>query len=162
MLRPSRFSMRSLDAVSATRGASVSHATASFSSPKTISLSVSTLKNCVRGFWKTLPTFSAIRYIGRSDMFSPFKNTSPRNSPSKNCGISPFRIRNPGERGLAAAAPAADQDALPVRDREIYIFKSPVRAVRIGKRDVSELNHCPTAFMTSSLTRNAAKIRIEI
>ena len=58
--------------------------------PNAISLSVSTLKNCVRGFWNTLPTFSAMRYMGSSARFSPSSKTLPLNSPAKNCGMRPL------------------------------------------------------------------------
>ena len=61
--------------------------------PKAISLSVSTLKNCVRGFWNTLPALSAMRYIGRAEIFSPSTSTRPVSSPAKNCGMSPFTSR---------------------------------------------------------------------
>ena len=69
---------------------SSSGGTASFSIPKAISLSVSTLKNCVRGFWKTLPTWKEILYIGTPRILSLFIVTSPSNSPEKNPGIKPF------------------------------------------------------------------------
>ena len=46
--------------VCSTRSANFLGGRASFSIPKAISLSVSTLKNCVRGFWKTETTLAAI------------------------------------------------------------------------------------------------------
>ena len=53
--------MPSSSAVRATRARSSAGGRAWLSRPKAISLSLSTLKDCVRGFWKTLPTFSEIR-----------------------------------------------------------------------------------------------------
>ena len=80
-------------AVSDTRRTICFCGTASFSMPNAISLSVSTLKDCVRGFWNTLPTFSAIRYIGNSVRFSPSSKILPFNLPAKNCGIKPLISR---------------------------------------------------------------------
>ena len=61
-----------------------------------------------------------------------------------------------GEGGLAAAAAAAEQDALPVRDGETDIFQAALCAVGIGEGHVPEFDHAPTAFHAISAARNAA------
>ena len=61
-----------------------------FSMPNTISLSVSALKNCVRGFWNTDPTVSDISAMGVADVSLPATRMLPERLPEKKCGISPF------------------------------------------------------------------------
>ena len=60
--------------------------------PKAISLSVSTLKNCVRGFWNTLPTHSGMRYR-RYTTSSRFAELF-----RKNTGILPIEYRKLARR----------------------------------------------------------------
>ena len=65
-------------------------------------------------------------------------------------------VDEPRQRGLAAAAAAAEQDALPVRDGETDIFQAALCAVGIGEGHVPEFDHAPTAFHAISAARNAA------
>ena len=90
MLRPRSELMCKASTVSSNRLCSSSGGTASFSIPKAISLSVSTLKNCVRGFWKTLPTREESWYIGTPKMLLRSTAMVPFNSPEKNPGIKPL------------------------------------------------------------------------
>ena len=85
--------MPSSSAVRSTRARSSAAGRAWLSRPKAISLSLSTLKNCVRGFWKTLPTFSEIRYMGSAARSSPSSSTRPVSSPGKNWEMRPLTSR---------------------------------------------------------------------
>ena len=62
-----------------------------------------------------------------------------------------------GEGGLAAAAAAAEQDALPVRDGEAHVMEPTVPALRIGEGNLLKLDHKIPPFQRSSMARNAAK-----
>ena len=62
-----------------------------------------------------------------------------------------------GEGGLAAAAAAAEQDALPVRDGEAHLMEPTVPALRIGEGNLLKLDHKIPPFQRSSMARNAAK-----
>ena len=74
--------MPSSRAVEAMRACISARGTARFSMPKAISPVVSRLKNCVRGFWNTLPTRSATSHCERLWSGAPPTRTSPRRSPS--------------------------------------------------------------------------------
>ena len=66
--------------VFSTRSRSAGLGTPAFSSPNAISLSVSRLKNCDLGFWKTDPTRRAISYPSRDETSRPQIVTPPPDS----------------------------------------------------------------------------------
>ena len=61
-----------------------------FSQANANSLVVSTLKNWLLGFWKTLPTHAAVSVIGTTLGSMPPTETSPHRSPSQKWGMRPF------------------------------------------------------------------------
>ena len=64
-----------------------------FSQPNAISDVVSKLKNCVRGFWKTLPTTRASPSNSHSSMGTPATRTDPSATPAYIAGTRPFTMR---------------------------------------------------------------------
>jgi hypothetical protein len=64
-----------------------------FSQPKASSLVLSTLKNWLRGFWKTLPTLRPVSATGVSETSMPSTRMRPQSSPSKNSGTRPLTMR---------------------------------------------------------------------
>ena len=69
-------------------------------------------------------------------------------------------IDQPGQGGFPAAAPSAQQDALPIGYRQTDVFQPTIRTVRVGKRHILKFDHTPTAFHTISAARNAVKSTI--
>ena len=65
-------------------------------------------------------------------------------------------VDQPGQGGLAAAAAAAQQHALAVRDGQRHVPQAAVGAVGIGKRHMLQFDHAATAFHTISVARKAA------
>lgn len=66
-------------------------------------------------------------------------------------------VDQPCDGGLAASAPAAEQDALSVRNRQIDVVQAIMLLPLVGKRHMLQLNHPNTPFQYSPTARYAAK-----
>lgn len=66
-------------------------------------------------------------------------------------------VDEPGEGGLAAAAAAAEQDALPVGDGEAHVMEPALPALRIAEGHMLKLDHRIPPVQRSSMAKNAAK-----
>ena len=90
MLRSASMERSSSSKVSLTRGRIFSSGHPALSSPNATSPVVSTLKNWVRGFWKSEPARCAISQVARSSTSVPSSMTLPAFSPEKKRGARPF------------------------------------------------------------------------
>ena len=90
MLLPASARIPTSSMVSSTRSRSAGLGTPAFSSPNAISLSVSRLKNCDLGFWKTDPTRRAISYPSMEEASRPQIVTSPPVSSASCLGRRPL------------------------------------------------------------------------
>ncbi len=64
-------------------------------------------------------------------------------------------VDEPRQRGLSAAAPTAEQNTLPVRNREINMLKTAVCMVGIVKGHILKFDHTNTSFHINSAIKNA-------
>ena len=66
-------------------------------------------------------------------------------------------VDQPCDGGLAASAPAAEQDALSIRNRQIDVVQAVMLLALVGKRHMLQFNHPNTPFQYSPTARYAAK-----
>ena len=93
MFRSARWRMPRSSMVSATRSRISPSGVEQLSNAKATSPVESTLKNCVRGFWNTLPTESATSQLRICAQSRPSITTRPESAPGKNVGASPLASR---------------------------------------------------------------------
>ena len=104
--------------------------------------------------------------ILEDDLHPPVVRPAPL--PVQACDVLPLEADAPpggledagdhaGKGGLAASAPAAEQDALSIRNRQIDVVQAVMLLALVGKRHMLQFNHPNTPFQYSPTARYAAK-----